>query len=69
MYIKHFLPAISLIALSFSIPTIPTWAENSSLKTGIDVKEPQKIKVDDAHVGGSHGGKKLHRLDPQPALV
>jgi ATP-dependent Lon protease len=29
----------------------------------------QKAQDDDAHVGRSHGGAKLHRLDDQPALV
>jgi ATP-dependent Lon protease len=29
----------------------------------------QKAEADDAHVGRSHGGSQLHRLDDQPALV
>jgi ATP-dependent Lon protease len=43
----------------------------SACPRGTDKVPPgiQKAQDDDAHVGRSHGGAKLHRLDDQPAVV
>lgn len=45
MTLKHLLTATTLAASTLLTTAMPIWAANPSLKTGIDVKEMQKIEV------------------------